>query len=443
MAAQHITTNAKHAKIQRSAPYGLLPRVIAGSLLAVLLIGGVGGWAATAKLAGAVISPGMVVVDQNLKSVQHRDGGIVSEIAVKEGDQVTAGQVMFRLDDVQTQAELSIVDAQFAELTARRARLLAERDGQAEIVFPPNYSTGTETAGFAAGELRMFQGQLASRESKKQQLNLGIDQINLEIAGLANQRSATTEDLALVEVEFSRIEQLVASKLIESARVFTISRDRIRLHGELGELDSATARARTRSSELRLEILAIDEAARTEAQRELSLVEARMQELKERSSAMRDRLSRTDIRAPIAGTVNEMNIHTVGGIIGPAEVLATIVPTNAKLKIEIRLSPVNIEQVATNSPARMRFSAFNQRTTPELLGTVTYVSPATSVDRGTGAQYYLGHVEILAGELAKLGDSPILPGMPVEVYVQTEERTVASYLARPIVDQFNRAFRER
>jgi len=443
MAVQHLAPSDTQAKAKQPASYRLLPRVIAGSALAVLLIGGVGGWAATAKLAGAVISPGIVVVDQNLKSVQHRDGGIVSQIAVAQGDIVQIGQVLFHLDDVQTKAELSIVDAQSTELTARRARLLAERDGLAEIAFPPTVTGTDAAAAIAAGELRMFQGQLANRESKKQQLELGIDQINLEIAGLANQRAAKTEDIALVEAEFSRIAQLASSKLIETSRVFSISRDRIRLNGELGEVDSATARARTRSSELRLEILAIDDAARTEAQRELSLVEARLQELKERSTALRDRLSRTDIRAPISGTVNELNIHTVGGIIGPAEILATIVPLNAKLKIEIRLSPVNIEQVATNSPARMRFSAFNQRTTPELLGTVSYVAPATTVDRTTGERYYLGHVNVLPGELAKLGASPILPGMPVEVYVQTEERTVASYLARPIVDQFNRAFRER
>ena len=192
-----------------------------------------------------------------------------------------------------------------------------------------------------------------------------------------------------------------------------------------------------------LEILAIDDTARTEAQRELSLVEARFQELRKRAATMRDRLSRTDIRAPLAGTVNELNIHTIGGVIGPAEILATIVPANAKLMVEIRLSPIKIEQVSTNSPARLRFSSFNQRTTPELLGTVTYIAPATIMDRTTGEMYYLGHVEVLPGELAKLVGSPMLPGMPMEVYVQTEERTVASYLARLIFDQFNRAFRER
>lgn len=441
--APTLKATGQTVKTKSSSAYRLGPRVIVGFVFGALLIGGAGGWAATAKLAGAVISPGIVIVDQNLKSVQHRDGGIVSEIGVEIGNQVDAGQVLFRLDDVQTKAELSIVEAQSNELIARRARLMAERDGLMEIAFPPHYTTKSDAAAFALAEIRMFQGQMANRESKKQQLELGIDQVNLEIVGLANQRDAKMEDIALVEVEYSRVDKLATRKLIGSDRVFSISRDRVRLHGELGEVDSATARAGTRSSELRLEILAIDEAARTEAQRELSLVEARLQELGERAAAMRDRLSRTDIRAPISGTVNELNVHTVGGIISPAEILATIVPINAKLKVEIRLSPVKIEQVATGSPARLRFSAFNQRTTPELLGKVAYIAPATIMDRSTGETYYVGHVEVLPGELAKLGDSAMLPGMPVEVYVQTEERTVASYLAKPVLDQFNRAFRER
>ena len=443
MIAQQTASHVNQGKRKQPSTYRLGPRVTAAVALGVLLVGGVGGWAATAKLAGAVISPGIVIVDQNLKSVQHRDGGIVSEIAVEAGDTVVSGQVMFRLDDVQSRAELSIVDSQSSELLARKARLLAERDSLADITFPPAFPANEVAEGFATGEMRMFRGQLANRESKKQQLELGIDQINQEILGLKNQRNAKLEDIALVELEYARIEQLANSKLIESARFFSISRDKVRLHGELGEVDSAMARARTRSSELNLEILAIDEAARTEAQRELSTVEARLQELGERASALRDRLSRTDIRSPIAGTVNELNIHTVGGVIGPAEILATIVPADARLTVEIRLSPVKIEQVALNSPSRLRFPSFNQRTTPELFGTVSYIAPATVVDRATGERYYLGHVDVLDGELAKLGESAILPGMPVEVYVQTEERTVASYLSRPILDQFNRAFRER
>ena len=213
--------------------------------------------------------------------------------------------------------------------------------------------------------------------------------------------------------------------------------------GERGEVNAAIARAKTRMSEIRLQIISIDENGRTEAQRELSLVETKMSELHDRRTAVEDRLARTDIRAPIAGTVNELNIHTIGGVITPAEVLVTIVPENARLKIEVRLAPVSIDQVAVGQGARLRFSAFNQRTTPELKGDVVYVSPATSRDPATGENYYLGDINVSAEELTKLGDNALLPGMPVEVYVSTEQRTALSYLAKPLSDQFSRAFRER
>ncbi len=424
--------------------FRLASRVVVGLVLIAGLVGGIGGWAATARLAGAVISPGQVIVDQNVKAVQHRDGGIVSEIAVREGDVVSAGQVLLRLEDVQTRSELSIVRSQVLELTARKSRLVAERDALAEVVFPTGFSADdAEAFGFAAGETRLFDGQRASRESQKQQLQLGIVQINDEVAGLHSQREAKVEEIALVEVEYERTRELTERNLIEKSRLSAFEREKVRLRGELGEIDASVARAKTRSGEIQLQILSIDDTARTEAQRELSVVEARLQELTERAAAIEDRLSRTDIRAPIAGTVNELNIHTVGGVISPAEVLVTIVPLDAKLKVEIRLSPMNVEQVSVGSPARLRFSSFNQRTTPEINGVVTFIAPATSGDAATGERFFQGHIAISADELAKLGDSPLLPGMPVEVFVQTDERTVASYLAKPVMDQFQRAFRER
>ncbi len=423
--------------------FGLGSRIAVGVLLTAALFGGVGGWTLTAKIAGAVITPGTVVVDENLKQVQHLDGGIVSEIAVKEGDEVEAGQILLRIDDAQTRAELSIVLSQTSELSARRARLLAESAGASEIAFPPDSQNTPEKRAFMEGELRLFNGQRASRESQKQQLQLGIDQIGGEIDGLTSQRSAKAEEIALVETENTRTDLLSQRGLIETTRLHTIRREAIRLRGELGEIDAQLARAHTRISEIGLQILSIDQNAQNEAQRQLSDVDARLQELAERSLASSDRLSRTDIRAPISGTVNELHIHTLGGVVTPAEVLVTIVPAGSKLKVAIRISPMSIEQVSVGLPARLRFSAFNQRTTPELRGQVSHVSPATTDDPVTGERYYQGHVEIFAEELASLGESALLPGMPVEVFVQTEERTVASYLARPVIDQFNRAFRER
>jgi len=417
--------------------YRLAPLVITGLVMGILLVAGVGGWAATARLTGAVIAMGSVTVDQNLKSVQHRDGGIVSDIAVREGDNVVEGQVLIRLDDAQTKAELSIVTTQMTELTARRARLLAERDGLDKIDFPADLLTDDSArAQVVAGERRLFEGNLLARNSQRQQLLLGVDQIGDELAGLEAQRESKSVEMELVRVEQARIEELSRKGLSEVARLFTVNREVAQILGQQGEIDAEMARARTRINEINLQIIAIDETARTEAQRELSLVETRLSELQ-------DRLGRMDIRAPIAGIVNELTIHTIGGVVSPAEVLVTIVPAEAKLRIEARIPPVSIDQVSVGQPARLRFSAFNQRTTPELVGEVVHVSAATTQDMATGERYYLARVRVSEEELAKLDDQALLPGMPVEVYVTTEERTALSYLAKPITDQFSRALRER
>lgn len=420
-------------------------RVLVGITLGFLLVGGVGGWAATAQLTGAVIAQGSVTVDQNLKSIQHRDGGIVSEIGVREGDFVDAGQVLIRLEDAQTKAELSIVHSQLVELAARKARLLAERDGLDGIEFPRQFANSDPQAAavIVNGETRLFNGNRANRESQKKQLELGIEQIGEEIKGLEAQRGSKDDEISLLEVEHQKIKGLADKRLIEGTRVYTSERDKARLMGERGEIDAAIARAKTRISEIQLQIISIDENGRTEAQRELSLVDTKISEFQDRRTAIEDRLSRTNVRAPISGTVNELNIHTVGGVITPAEVLVTIVPENARLKIEARLAPASIDQVSAGQPARLRFSAFNQRTTPELKGKVVHVSPATSRDTVTGETYYLGEIGVSAEELAKLGEDMLLPGMPVEVYVSTEERTALSYLVKPLTDQFSRAFKER
>lgn len=426
------------------AVYRLGSRVLAGSLLGLLLLGGVGGWAATAQLTGAVIAQGVVAVDQNLKTIQHRDGGIVNMIGVREGDHVRAGQVLLRLEDAQTKAELSIVRSQIIELTARRARLVAERDSLARIEFPGTLDAAdAEVAPILQGETRLFDGNRLNRESQKQQLELGVVQIGEEIGGLEAQRASKVDEMELVEVEYLKVKGLADARLIEGSRLYTASRERTRLLGERGEIDAAIARARTRMSEIRLQIIAIDENSRTEAQRELSVVETRLSEFQDRRTVIDDRLTRTDIRAPIDGIVNELNVHTLGGVITPAEVLVTIVPADARLKVEAKLAPTSIDQIHIGQPARLRFSAFNQRTTPELKGSVTYVAAATTREPATGEVFYLGNVEVDPQEMAKLGGQALLPGMPVEVFVSTDERTPVSYIFKPFMDQLNRAFRER
>lgn len=418
-------------------------RVLFGAVLAVGLLGGVGSWAVTARLSGAVIATGTVQVDENLKEVQHRDGGIIAEILVRKGDTVAAGQTLFRLDDAQSRAELSILQAQIDESEARRARLIADRDGLAEIVFPDRMQP--DDAAFAdilSGETRLHAGNLANRTNNRQQLEQGIVQIDEEITALDAQKAALLEELALVEATQDRIRDLDQKRLIETARVEEVAREITQLRGRLGEIDANIARSRSRISEVRMRILAIEEVARTEAQKELVVVDSRIQELSDRITAVEDRLQRTDIKAPIAGRINELSVYTVGGVITPAEVLATIVPEGADLSIEVQLPTTAIDQIHLGQVARVRFSAFNHRTTPELQAKVSYISPATSTGSPDMPPYYLGNVELLDGELEKLAGLELMPGMPVEVYLTTQEQTALAYFVRPLVDQYERALRE-
>ncbi|PWK58195.1 HlyD family type I secretion periplasmic adaptor subunit, partial [Aminobacter sp. AP02] len=311
----------------------------------------------------------------------------------------------------------------------------------ATIEFPEGIEAG-ELAVLIKGETRLFNGNRANRESQKQQLELGIQQVGEEVKGLKAQNVSKQREIALVETEQAKIKGLVDKKLLEGNRIYATDRELARLHGERGEIDSSIARAMTRMSEIRLQVIAIDDVSRTEAQRELGVVDTRISELYERKTAIEDRLARTEIRAPIAGTVNEPNVDTIGGVVTPAEVLATIVPKDADLKIQVRLAPASIDPVQVGQHARLRFPAFNQRTTPELVGEVSHISPATSRDNATGETFYLGDVAVKPQELEKLGEA-LLPGMPVEVYVSTEARTAMSYFAKPLSDQFSRAFRER
>ncbi|RLP23628.1 HlyD family type I secretion periplasmic adaptor subunit [Mesorhizobium sp. YM1C-6-2] len=419
-------------------------RVAAGLTFGLLLLAGAGGWAATAELTGAVIATGAVKVDRNLKAIQHRDGGIVSEIAVREGDFVEAGQVLLRLDDVQTRAELSIVRAQLAELAVKKARLMAERDGLSRMELPElSDDAGRHIDDVVRGETRLLEGNLRNRKTETEQLTLSMEQLGEEIAGLEAQHASKLDEIELVEREHGKIKGLADQKLIEGSRVFTTKRELARLNGEKAEIEAGIARAKVRISEVKLQVLAVDETARTEAQRELSAVEPKLAELRERAAAIEDRLQRTDIRAPIAGIVNELSVNTLGGVITPAEKLVTIVPEGAELKIEAKLAPTDIDQVQVGQAAKLRFSAFNQRTTPEIFGEIAYVSAATSVDPASGQPLYLAEVKISADEMAKLGDNKLRPGMPLEVFISTEDRTAISYLAKPLLDQFERALREQ
>ncbi|TXN04812.1 HlyD family type I secretion periplasmic adaptor subunit [Methylobacterium sp. WL103] len=424
--------------------FSVVPRIAFGFSLVIALVVGAGGWAATTDLNGAIMAPGSITVDHHAKSVQHRDGGVVGAILVRDGQAVTADQVLIRIDDAQTRAELAIVRGQLVELAAKKARLLAERDSLRSMSFPVSLAgVDPETKSIVDGETRLFKGNLASRDSQRQQLELQIGQVTEEIAGLVRQKDAKRDELVILTSEHGKLQGLVDRQLYEGSKFLPINRDRHRLSGEQGSLEASIARAKVRASEIRVQLLAVTDTARTEAQRELGTVDAKLAELGNRRIALEDRLTRTEIRSPVTGILHELKTFTVGGVITPADVLATVVPEDARLKIEIHVAPASIDQVDVGRAARVRFTAFNQRTTPEIKGKLVYVSPSTT----KGAKddtYYVGYVELDAGELNRLGQGKrLVPGMPVEVHVATEERTALSYLVKPIQDQFSRSFRER
>ena len=423
--------------------FKLRGRLLAALAFGALLIFGVGGWSVTTPLSGAVIAKGTIKVDRNLKAVQHRDGGIVGAINVKEGDLVRAGQVIIRLEDAQTRAELAIVESQLAELAIKRARLVAERDGHDRLEVPEiAIPSSQHLKRYLAGEQKLLAGNVHKRTVQKQQLELTIEQIGEEINGLKAEQDAKIKEVALAREEEKKVKHLAARGLIEGPRVYSNDRDLTRLLGEQGASVASIARAQARISETKLRVIAIDDDARTEAQRELSETDPKIAELIERRTAIRDKLTRTEIKAPMAGTINELSIHTVGGVITPAETLVTIVPLDAKLKVEAQVTPIDIDQIKIGQPAKLRFAAFHQATTPELHGSIDYVSPATTPDERTKEPFYLAEIDVPAKEYDKLRGAKLMPGMPVEVYITTVDRTALSYFLKPLTDQAARALRE-
>lgn len=431
------TTKAEDKIAKDSSQFGITSRIVVSAAFAATLLFGVGGWAAHARLSGAVITQGQVAISQQVKLIQHRDGGIVSEIAVRNGDQVRKGDVLIRLDETQTRVELAIVRGQLQQFYAMRARLKAERDGETAVSFE-----GLDVSEvLKVSELKLFEANRRMITSQEEQMRLQITQLEEQIRGLKAQTGSSDAEREIVEKEIAKLETLLKSGLVPVSEHRDLLRQMARIDGSKGELVARIAEAVGQISELRIKLLAIDQGTRKETQTQIVGIEAKIAELSEREVAARDRLSRMDVRAPVDGLVYDLQVHTIGGIIAPGASVMSIVPEDDDLTVEIRIPPADIDRIAPGQASRLRFTVFNQRTTPELDGRVGVVAAATTIDRATGQPYYLATVDITQA-LDKLGDRKLMPGMPVEVYVQTDERTAISYLTKPFTDQMLRAFRE-
>lgn len=423
--------------------------IIGFSLLAVMF-GGFGVWASTSQLAGAVIAPGMLVVESNVKKVQHPTGGIVGEFLVHEGDTVEAGQVLIRLDDTLTRSTLGVVRSQLDELTARETRLVAERDGAATIVFPEELLARRAEKTVAAainGERTLFESRRNGRNGQRSQLRERVEQSKEEIRGLTAQQDAKEQEIKFIGEELVGVSDLYDKNLVSITRLMTLRRDKARLEGERGQRIAEIARARGKIGEIELQILQLDQDFRTDVLKDMRETQGKIAELRERFVAAEDQLKRVDIRAPQSGIVLQLAVHTVGGVIANGETLMQIVPRADALVIEAKVAPKDIDQIFIGADATIRIMAGDQRSTPDIAGKLSRVAADLTHETGSGGQsgpvYYLVRVSLSEDEIKNLGALRLVPGMQAEVFIQTYTRTPMQYLLKPLHDQITRTFRER
>ncbi len=420
--------------------------LLAGLVVVLLLAGGIGGWASTAQLSGALVAPGSVVVDSNIKTVQHPTGGVVGELRARDGDVVKAGDILVRLDDTVTKASLAIVTKGLNAMYARAARLQAESLGADHVTFPKSLldqAGDPDAKAVMASEENQFQVRLAGRLGQRAQLHERVSQLQEEIRGLTAQEEAKSHEIELINKELVGVRDLYAKNLVQISRLTALERDAARLEGDRGQFVAAKAQAKGKIAETELQVIQVDKDLSTEVSKELREVNDKIGELVERKVTAEDQLRRIEIRAPQDGVVLQSNVHTVGGVIAAGDTIMQIVPQQDALAVEAKVNPQDVDQVRIGQKVLMRFSAFNQRTTPEVTGNVVRLSPDTTTDQRTGQSFYTIRVAIPPAELARLGNVKLLPGMPVETFVQTGERTMLAYLAKPLHDQFMRAFREK
>ncbi|WP_095087751.1 HlyD family type I secretion periplasmic adaptor subunit [Mesorhizobium sophorae] len=424
---------------------GIRANILFGLAISILLVGGVGAWAATTSLAGAVISSGTVVVESSAKKVQHQTGGVVGAILVREGDRVSAGDAIVRLDDTTARANLQIIAQQYDRTLARQARLQAERLGLPEIKLPDSLARRTGEAdvdALVAGEKALFQSRTKASTGLKAQLEVRSEQLAKQIEGLTAQREATDKSAALVERDYNSLQTLYEQKLVSLERVSTLQLELSRLKGESGRLMAAIAETEGKISETKLQALQVDEEMRKDVNEELRELDGKEVELVERKVVAQDQLARTEIRAPQSGYVQELAVHTVGGVIAPGETIMLIVPEQDRLVVDAMIAPASVDDVRPGQSVSIRFSAFDAATTPECEGTVQRVSADLIKDPQRQTSYFVARTTVDDLQACLQDARRLQPGMPAEVHIQTGERNVFSYAMKPLSDQMHRAFRQ-
>ena len=416
-----------------------------GLLAMLVLVGGFGTWSIMAQITGAVIASGQIEVDRNRQVIQHPDGGVVEAILVDEGDTVEAGDLLIQLDPTVLRSELVIVEGQLFEIMARRGRLEAERDGAETIAFPEELIAFNrpEIADLIAGQERLFQARLESGAKTKEQLAQRRAQIVSQIGGIQAQQEALTKQQELIVQELADQQSLLDRGLAQASRVSALQREEANLLGRVGELSAAEAQAAEQITEIEIEVLSLDTTRREEAITRLRDLQFNELELSERQRTLTEQLNRLDIRAPVSGIVYGLQVFAERSVIRPADPVMFLVPQDRPLVIAAQVQLTDVDQIFVGQEATMRFSAFDQRRTPELFGTVTLISADAFQDDSAVAPFYRVELRLNDGEITRLPeDMTLIPGMPVESFVRTADRSPMDYLIKPLSDYFAKAFRE-
>ncbi|TJZ92701.1 HlyD family type I secretion periplasmic adaptor subunit [Paracoccus gahaiensis] len=420
--------------------------ILAGIIAVVVLVGGFTVWAVTTRISGAVVATGQVEVEQQRQVVQHPDGGVVDRIAVSEGATVAAGDLLLALDGTLLRTEHTIVEGQYFEILARRGRLEAERGDAQAVTFPEELLQAADRVpaleDLIEGQTSLFLTRLDTLRQSRDQLSKQSEQIDSEIDGIDAQITALALQRELIGRELTDQQSLLDRGLAQASRVLALQREAARMDGELGSLQAARASAASRQTELEIQRLRLAGERREQAETELRDQGYRELELVERRRSLTEQLDRLDIRAPVSGIVYNMQVTTPRSVIRPADPLLYLIPQDRPLVIGARIATINIDEVQMGQPVVLRFSAFSSRTTPEIDGRLDRVSADALIDEATRTPYYRAEVSIPPDELEKLGTLALVPGMPVEVYIQTGDRSPMTYLLKPLTDYFNRAFRE-
>lgn len=417
-----------------------------GYIAIAVLVGGFGAWAALSNIAGAVVASGQIEVDRNRQAVQHPQGGVVLTLDVIEGQRVAEGEVLMRLDPSTIRSNLTVIRAQLNEWRARQARLEAERDLATRIAFPSDLletaATDPDLADVLEGQRNLFAARAETLAQEVDQLGRRADQIRAQIDGFTAQNQALRDQRSLVLAELENVQNLVERGLSEASRALTLQREAARLLGSIGEIEAASAEAEGRITEIELQVLQQQTARREEAIAELREVRVQQAELIERERVLERQLEDSEIRAPVAGVVYGLAVFGTRSVVQAAEPVLYLVPQDRPLVISTRIAPTDVDEVFVGQSVTLRFPAFDMRSTPELFGQVRQVSADAFVDSASGASFYEAEIVLNEGEASRLGGETLLPGMPVEAFIRTEDRTPLTYLLRPLTDYFNRAFRE-